>query len=253
MATGKPVVLFVHGAWHSPGHYKSLIASLQQAGYIVLAPQLATAGPDDSIIGKSISDDVARLSEAASSHLDGGREIVVVAHSYGGIPATQFCEGRSVSDRAAQGLKGGVRAVVYICSYAPTEKGKSLMDYDPVGDFFDIDGEKGLAVPHRLAIERFYKADIPDTQTQDSLYNHLGNQSTPSFSTGITFGAADIAVPKTYVLCTRDSAILAKWQRVMAEGASARILEIDAGHSPFLVENHVKKLVEVIGVAAGQE
>lgn len=156
----KPVILLVHGAWHAPGFYKPLITSLRGAGYTVVAPQLVTAGPDDSILGKSIPDDVRRCEEALAPYLScsssssspppsseegptvaaaADREVVVVAHSYGGVPATQFCHGNTVAERKAKGLTGGVKGIVYLAAFALAEAGMKIADLEPVMDFFDID------------------------------------------------------------------------------------------------------------------
>ncbi|KAH7034792.1 Alpha/beta hydrolase fold-1 [Microdochium trichocladiopsis] len=238
----KPVILLVHGAWHAPGYYKGLINPLRKAGYTVVAPALATAGADDSILGKTLFDDVKRCEEALAPYLPAeegkdGREVVVVAHSYGGIPGTQFCAGNTVAERAARGLKGGVKSIVYLTGYVLAEAGTKLADYEPLMDFFDVN--------------RFYAADVPDASTRDAMYSLLGDHSAVAFMTPVTLGAADLKdVPKTYILCTKDETIFPEVQRKMADAVGARVVEIEAGHSPFAVEGHVEVLVREIEAAA---
>ncbi|KAJ1323192.1 alpha/beta fold hydrolase [Microdochium nivale] len=254
MATAeKPVILLVHGAWHSPGHYNTLIKSLREAGYTVLAPPLATAGPDDSIIGKSVVDDVNRIHEAVLPHIEAGRQIVVVSHSYGGIPATESCAGHTVNERAARGLEGGIKAMVYITAYALDKAGKKLVDYDPTGDFFDVKPETGVSTLRlHAAKQTFYAADVPDDSDRDAAVKFLGDHSAACFVAPVALGAAELMVPKTYIICKHDDCITPGKQRAMAEGCGegTKIVELAAGHSPFLVTAHVESLVKEIEAAA---
>lgn len=110
----KPTILIIHGPWHQPLHYRPLVECLRQDGYNVLIPNLATSGYDDSIVGKSHLDDVKRINEALYPVLGRGKEVVLVSHSYGAIPATEVTELQSVEERAARGSKGGIRAIIYI-------------------------------------------------------------------------------------------------------------------------------------------
>jgi hypothetical protein len=57
-----------------------------------------------------------------------GRDVVVVMHSYGGIPAESRYEDLAKDERSRRGLKGGVVALVYICAWMLPE-GKCVVDY----------------------------------------------------------------------------------------------------------------------------
>ena len=61
--------------------------------------------------------------------LDAGREAVLVCHSHGGVAGSAAVEDQTLADRAARGLLGGVKAVVYISSFAFPEKGMSIMRF----------------------------------------------------------------------------------------------------------------------------
>jgi alpha-beta hydrolase superfamily lysophospholipase len=124
----KPVIVLVHGAWHHPLHYRALIWALQEQGYTVLAPLNATVGIDDAIAGKTHKDDVKRIHDYLLPVLDEGREVLMVCHSYGGVPGTASIEGHSVAERAAKGLKGGIKSVLYISALLPPSRGMSVWD-----------------------------------------------------------------------------------------------------------------------------
>lgn len=122
----KPVIVLVHGAWHRPLHYIELINGLRSKGFTVVAPINVTAGWDDAIVGKTHLDDAKIIQEAMSSASDAGKEIVLVCHSYGGIPGTAAAEGNTAAERSSKGLKGGIISVVYIAAFALPQPGLSL-------------------------------------------------------------------------------------------------------------------------------
>ena len=126
--TSKPLTLVVHGAWHRPAHYRALIRDLQARGHTVLAPPLASAGYDDSIEGKTHVDDTRRIHEVLLPYLDAGREAVILAHSYGGLPATAAVEHHTVAERTARGLPGGVVGIVYVAATPCVANGVSMYE-----------------------------------------------------------------------------------------------------------------------------
>lgn len=127
MASQKPVIVLIHGAFFAPVHYRTLIEPLRAQGYIVLSPPMPSTGLDDSAAGKTYVDDVKRLLEYLVPYLDEGKEAVVIGHSQGGIAASAVTEGQTVEERKAQGLKGGIKAVIYLTALAIPMKGASLL------------------------------------------------------------------------------------------------------------------------------
>jgi pimeloyl-ACP methyl ester carboxylesterase len=127
MDTRRPLIVFVHGAWHRPSHYSKLTNGLRELGYEVFSPANATAGDRDAVIGKTYHDDVQGILDGMTPYLDAGREAVLVCHSYGGVPASKSAEGQTVKERAARGLPGGVRAMVYIASLTLSQDQDTLL------------------------------------------------------------------------------------------------------------------------------
>lgn len=58
---------------------------------------------------------------------DAGREVVIIGHSYGGIPACASTQGYTMDERADKGKKGGFRSIIYLAGFAIPEKGKDLL------------------------------------------------------------------------------------------------------------------------------
>lgn len=56
-----------------------------------------------------------------------GKEIVIMGHSYGGIPACAATEGNGVQERAAAGKKGGFRRIIYLAGFAIPQRGMTLL------------------------------------------------------------------------------------------------------------------------------
>src|SRR5690349_6036941 len=110
MADG-PAILLVHGAWHSSRCWDKVRAVLELRGRQVHAVNLPTvhAGNKASL---DMYDD-ARAVRAAIEEIGG--PVVVVAHSYGGVPATQ----------GAAGLPTVVH-IVYIAAFV-LDQGESLL------------------------------------------------------------------------------------------------------------------------------
>lgn len=85
MAITPPVLLFVCGAWHPPHCYDPLKTRLEAMGYEFLCPTLPSLGPDAK--GITYEADVECIRRVATDLFDDGREVVLIAHSAGGIPA----------------------------------------------------------------------------------------------------------------------------------------------------------------------
>jgi pimeloyl-ACP methyl ester carboxylesterase len=125
--TEKPVIAIVQGAWHRAVHYKAFAQALTAKDYTVLQPDNVSAGDVENIKGKTHADDVKVIREALQPSLDEGKRIVLVCHSYGGIPGSAAVEGYQLHEREAKGLSGGIMHIVYVASFALPVKGLSLL------------------------------------------------------------------------------------------------------------------------------
>lgn len=114
MASEKPVIAIVPCAGQTAVYYRKLITPLREQGFTVLVPALLTEGLDDSIIGKTWNDDARHIQEVLRPYLDAGREAVVVGHSAGAIPVCFATKGLTLPERRSQGVKGGIKAAVFL-------------------------------------------------------------------------------------------------------------------------------------------
>jgi hypothetical protein len=60
--------------------------------------------------------------------LNAGKEIVLVAHSYGGTPGCSATENHTIAERSARGEKGGIKAILFIASILVSKRGTTLAE-----------------------------------------------------------------------------------------------------------------------------
>lgn len=115
MAPRKPIILLVHGGWHTLEHYRTFLSILEAKGYTVVAPDLPSSlepTPDNPAEA-----DIKLFSDTARVLADEGNEIVAVVHSYGGVVATEAFSGLGIKARKAHDLHGGIRSIICIAAF----------------------------------------------------------------------------------------------------------------------------------------
>lgn len=70
---------------------------------------------------------------------DQGKDVVVLMHSYGGVPGSAALEGLGKTARVEKGEKGGVARLVYVCSFALRE-GERMPDAGNMEKLRQYDG-----------------------------------------------------------------------------------------------------------------
>lgn len=115
----KPTFVFVPGAWHSPDAYDGVISRLTTFGFESVKVSLPSVGCDPPT--EDFSDDVSAIKEAVTKLIDTEKDVVLVAHSYGGLPCGEMPKELSSSDRASKDLRGGIIRLVLIASFLALE------------------------------------------------------------------------------------------------------------------------------------
>nr|WP_258314423.1 alpha/beta fold hydrolase [Streptomyces sp. Act143] len=197
----------MHGAWHGSWCWQKLTPLLHADGWATRTVDLPSAGS-----GAGVRDD-ARVVLQALARIDG--PVVVVAHSYGGAPATQ-----AVAEAA------NVSHLVYLAAYQ-LDIGESLFSHH--GAPLPADPGGFQAVPDH-PVPLFY-ADAPAADAEAAA-GRLVPQSTRSFGDTLT-AAGWHTVPSTYVVCEQDQALSPDNQEQLALRSGA-VHRIASGHSPFL-------------------
>jgi pimeloyl-ACP methyl ester carboxylesterase len=205
-------ILLIHGGFHGSWVWEKVIDRLAALGWHVQTvelPSVAAKGRrrygmhDDALA-------VRRRLEAI------GDPVVVVAHSYGGLVATQ----------AAAGL-ANVTHIIYFAAFQ-LDIGDSLIGF--VGEpppWWNIDAD---AVTANRPLDTFY-ADVPPDDATRAI--HRLQPSSYSTVTERLSAAAWREIPSTYVICDEDQAIAPAAQEQLARRAS-NIRRLPSSHSPML-------------------
>lgn len=204
-------LVLVHGAWHGPGIWDQLVAELP--GVDVRTVDLPSSGDDPAALG-DLRDDAAELTRVLAA-VDGPS--VVLAHSYGGVVATQAITADS-----------GVTHIVYLCAYQ-LDVGESLIEVfggEPV-PWVEVHERHMVALTPEAI---FYNRVAPELAARSVASLRLQSLS-PQVQAVTQTGWS--AVPSTYIVCDADQAIAPSVQLLCAK-RSETVIHLDAGHSPML-------------------
>ncbi|KAF2651493.1 alpha/beta-hydrolase [Lophiostoma macrostomum CBS 122681] len=240
--SSKPTVLFIHGSWHTPKHFERVISHCENAGYTALCPLQPSVGQIPPI---GLLEDAQCIRSELSRLIDeDGKEVIVVAHSYGGVVATQALDKNfAIKERQEEGKHGGILNLVYMCAFIlplglslEAALGGSLPPFIP---------EDGLCI--MLDPEgRFYQ-DLPEEEqkkwTSELIKCPAIAQQTPITQTAYLWH------PVTYLFCENDQALPYEMQQMMVQNARETGVQFEtescaAGHSPYL--SNPEKVIEVI-------
>ncbi len=126
MAGSRPSFLIVPGAWHQPEAYETLVTSLRKAGYSAVISSLPSCDPHDPQKATCLADAEAIRKQILQLLEVEGNDVIVVCHSYGGIPGGGATSGLSKIARTKEGNQGGVIGLVYVSGFVVPE-GSSLL------------------------------------------------------------------------------------------------------------------------------
>lgn len=112
----KPAIVIIPGAWHRPKHYQHLIDSLAKVNYEAVGVTMPSV--DSSPPHTSWDQDAQAVRRVILEYLDAGKDVIAIAHSFGGIAMSEAAKGLGKQDREKQGLKGAVLRLVYMTAMA---------------------------------------------------------------------------------------------------------------------------------------
>ena len=168
MLAVKPTIVLIHRTWHVPEHYKRLTSALQTVGFETKCPHLPTCS-DIRPASATLENDVSTAREVIEPLVSTGQNVVVIAHSYGGVVASNTLFGLSMQERASNGLAGGVSHLFYMTAFFLPSSGNvaaaSTADPSPVE--VAEDGTSFMQGPEHL----FY--DDLDTGDAEEQTRHL--------------------------------------------------------------------------------
>ena len=223
------IYVLVHGAWHGSWYWERFASLLRQRGHHVVAVDLpGRAGDPAPHHGITLAAHAAKVCKVVASQSE---PVILMGHSMGG----------TVISETAEHCPEGVRTLVYVSAFL-LRSGQSLSDVAQAD-------HESLVGPNLLVDEKAGSAILkPDTPFRDLFYGScaeaeairaqsrlvpepLPPMGTPVRTTAERFGR----IPRVYVECLRDRAILPSVQRQMVSAVGCdRVFTMDTDHSPFL-------------------
>lgn len=243
-------IVFVPGAWHSPTAFKKVGHHLEVSGYTTQYVTLPSVGAYPPL--KDFNPDVEAVRNAIKAEVDKDRDVVLVVHSYGGLPGCEAVKNLDKMSREKLGKKGGVIHIFFLCSFVIPE-GQSLHSAFGSQDlpWWEVSSDKLLVTP--ITPENIFYNDLDEADVE-TMVGGLQTHSYQTFHSEVTY-AAWKEVPSTYCYCTKDQAIPLDIQKMMVEstakGTGMVTTTLDAGHSPFV--NFPQETADAIRRAAGAE
>ncbi len=227
MATTKPNIVLVHGAWADGSCWSDVVEGLQGDGYHVTAPQFPES---------SLADDVARLRQVLNRQ-DG--PTVVVGHSYGGQIMTALgTDAPHVAGLvyiAAFGLDEGETIGALLAQGPPT----------PALAHLDID-EQGFAWIPEDDFVKYFAADVPPAKAKVMFaVQQALSASTLADVMGVP---AWKALPSWYMVAANDQAIPPDAERLFAKRMDATTVEVASSHVAMV--SHPGEVIKLTVTAA---
>ena len=127
MSTTKPTILFVPGAWIQPPMYSPFLNVLHGAGYPVQVVTYPSLDPTNPSTADVAADSASIRNETLLPLVAEGKEVVIVMHSYGGMPGSVAATGLGIVERQASREAGGVVGLVFLSGFVLAE-GASVAD-----------------------------------------------------------------------------------------------------------------------------
>ncbi|AHY45724.1 Alpha/beta hydrolase family [Rubrobacter radiotolerans] len=219
--------VLVHGAWHGAWCWSRLAPLLEGMGHEVVAFDLPGHG-DDATDVHDVS--LQAYTDRIVRELDRSEEpAVLVAHSMGGVPATQ----------AAGARPEAVAKLVYLTAFLLRE-GQTLLDVAGAD-------EEALVIPNLEFTEDQSAATVKEEVIREAFYADLSEedfrwaterlvpQAAAPFATPVRIPEGFARVPKAYVECARDRAISLPVHLALHSSAGVgEVVTLETDHSPFL-------------------
>lgn len=219
--------VLVHGASHTGAHFETVAEILRADGHEVTCPTLAGNRPGDDPSATTLADAI----DSLVAHLDGMSDVVLLGHSWGGMPIT------GAFDKVAPGT---VKRLIYYSAFVPNP-GESLIDMVPphYAAMFHEMGEASGTTSFPFPILREAFMNDADLATCEKHAAELVPQPYRTMADAIDLSQppAAFACGKSYLHMQEDVSLPASypWHPRLSEKLGLyRLVSMPGSHSTFL-------------------
>ncbi len=191
MANRRATIVIVHGAWVGGWRWRAVADLLRDRGHHVFTPTLTGLGERAHLTSPAVGLSMHAQDVANVIHFERLENLLLVAHSYGGMPASVVPELVPA---------GTIQSIMYLDAFFP-EDGQSLNDLVPGPPHLPPEGEEYLVPPPRVNAVGF-NAHL-DPVSRAAYEERRMPQSVHCFSDKAKLSGARERIPrKAYVLAT---------------------------------------------------
>lgn len=127
-AFSKPIFVIPPGAGLQPGHYGLLMHLLMKAGYGAMSSMLPSCGATGIMTVEEDAEYIRNRMIRPISDIE-EHDVIVLMHSYSGLPGSAAASGLSKEERLKSGKNTSVLGQIYLSSMiAKGSEGKDLID-----------------------------------------------------------------------------------------------------------------------------
>jgi len=232
-----PAFLLVHGAQHGAWCWDKTLERLRALGHEAHAIDLPGHGDDDTPRAEIR---LACYQRAVVDYAEeaGLRDLVLVGHSAGGVVLTL----------AVPPIAARMRMAVFLAALVPNP-GECIFDLLP-GELRsryarEAANDPGFSVRSSFERAREIFFEELDGEEARAAYSRLTPEPFKPFGEAVPNGQFfDLAVPREYILCTRDLAVPRERALESARRLGVAPLSLDSGHDAML--SHPKELAELL-------
>lgn len=222
--------VLLHGAWHGAWCWDDVADRLRAQGHHVSTAELPARDDAAAVGAVSMPAATERVVQAVKS---APGPVVLVAHSMGGVVATQ----------AAEEVSGDLEALVYVAAFVPPN-GKSLIDL-ATSPAFEADSLVPVHVQYDFETGT---CTVPPAHAHEVFYNTSGGPAAAAAAARLNTETLQVqaapmsvseekwgSVPRYYVETLQDHALPIAFQReIQEEIGFTGVVTMDTDHSPFL-------------------
>lgn len=257
----KTSFIIVPGSFATVPLYDSLVAALQKQGHSARAIDLPSANDGSRLPAPKGEDDSKHIRAEITATLDSETnpsDVVVMLHSYAGVPGSSALKGLGRADRSAEGKTTAVVGVFYLASFV-LPLGESNRSWMSARDAMPEPFKSGVPGGYLPPIEPSYGAFIfNDVKSEEEQARYLGmmtRHSSDSFDGVVSYEAwkhipsvliipeHDVIVPTPLLEEMYELSVAAggKLRRVFVEGAGHCV---NVSRPDFVADELVKLATE---------